>query len=346
MIPITRQDLVGTGIASICQSNLGEAFMEASEEQSNRRKGDAADEGSPLRILAVDDDPAYLRYLKYVLTRAGFDVELASDGAAAIERIRSGGSIDLLLIDLAMPGLDGIETVKHIQQESHLPGLYTILLTASDGVETKLRALEGGLDDFITKQSQESEILAKIRSAARRLQLERRLHVANEQLQALALTDELTGIANRRAIFKAGESIIRSGRQISVVLFDLDRFKSINDTYGHLSGDRILADVAATFKMNTRYDDVIGRYGGDEFVLLLPDTGTREARQIANRVMVKIRQLTWTMRDARVSVNVQCGIATFPGEAKSLPELLAACDVALYRIKRRTKKTKESRLRP
>ncbi|HVS33446.1 MAG TPA: diguanylate cyclase, partial [Thermoanaerobaculia bacterium] len=290
------------------------------------------------RILAVDDDPAYLRYLKLVLTRAGFDVELAADGAAAIERIRSGSRVDLLLIDLAMPGLDGIETVRHIQQESHLPGLYTILLTASMGVETKLRALDGGLDDFITKQSQESEILAKIRSAARRLQLERQLHAANELLLALALTDELTGIANRRAIFKAGEQILRNGRQCSVVLFDLDRFKSINDTFGHLTGDRILADVAATFKAHTRYGDLIGRYGGDEFVLLLPDTGAEEARLIAHRVMARIRQLSWTMSDTRVCVSVQCGISTFPESATSLPELLALCDAALYRVKRRTKK--------
>src|SRR5689334_2040886 len=112
------------------------------EDQPSRRKSDEQADGiRPIRILAVDDDPAYTRYLTYVLTRAGFEVVVAHDGAAALQEIRGGCQVDLLLIDLAMPGIDGIETVRHIQLESHLPGLYTILLTANDGVDTKLRAL-------------------------------------------------------------------------------------------------------------------------------------------------------------------------------------------------------------
>lgn len=308
--------------------------MGSGEVNAARRKGDAGPESEPrLRILAVDDDVAYLRYLRLVLTRAGFDVELAYDGPSAIERMRGGCAIDLLLIDLAMPGIDGIETVRRIQAECQVPGLYTILLTASDATETKLRALNGGLDDLLSKTSSESEILAKIRSAARRLEMERRLHLLNQELQTLALTDELTGIANRRALFRAGGDILDASRRLSVVLFDLDRFKQINDTFGHLTGDRILADVAATFNANTRYGDVIGRYGGDEFLLLLPDTETEEAQQISDRILAKIRQLTWTISDTVLSVNAQCGIASStPGS--TLHELLAICDQALYKGKR------------
>ncbi|HEX7418632.1 MAG TPA: diguanylate cyclase, partial [Thermoanaerobaculia bacterium] len=278
--------------------------------------------------------PAYLRYLDQVLTKAGFAVETAADGAAALEKLRAGCAIDLLLIDLSMPGMDGIETVRRIQSECRVPGLYTILLTASQATETKLRALDGGLDDFLTKQSGESEILAKIRSAARRLQMERQLHLRNEELQALALTDELTGIANRRALFRTGADILNSDRQLTVVLFDLDAFKQINDTFGHLSGDRILADVASLFDANTRFGDMIGRYGGDEFVLLLPDTGAEEAQQICDRILGKIRQLTWTINGTVLSVNAQFGVAT-SGAENSLPALLATCDQALYSGKRR-----------
>jgi two-component system, cell cycle response regulator len=305
-------------------------------EQQFRRRGDAQLPGveAKLRILAVDDDPAYLRYLDHVLTKAGFAVETATDGAAALEKLRAGCAIDLLLIDLSLPGMDGIETVRRIQSECRVPGLYTILLTASQATETKLRALDGGLDDFLTKQSGESEILAKIRSAARRLQMERQLHLRNEELQALALTDELTGIANRRALFRAGADILNSDRQLTVVLFDLDAFKQINDTFGHLSGDRILADVASLFDANTRFGDMIGRYGGDEFVLLLPDTGTEEAQQICDRILGKIRQLTWTINGTLLSVNAQFGVAT-SGAENSLPALLATCDQALYSGKRR-----------
>ena len=280
----------------------------------DRRRTDSEANASKLRILAVDDDSSYLRYLQLVLARCGYDVEVAPDGQAALERLRKGDPFDLLVIDLAMPGMDGIETVRHIQQDATRP-LYTILLTARDAVETKLRALNSGLDDFVSKTSSESEIIAKIRSAARRLELERRL-------QALAMTDELTGIANRRALFLAGEELIRTRHPVTVVLLDLDQFKVINDTLGHLAGDRILAGVAAILKENTRYADVVGRYGGDEFLLLLAETDLPEARQIAERILSRIRQM---------SVGAQVGIAT---ATTTLAEAIAVCDQAMYRGKR------------
>ena len=308
--------------------------MQSRKELGRRRSDNEPRAIEPrLRILAVDDDAAYLRYLDHVLTRAGFAVEFAMDGPSAIERMRGGDcDIDLLLVDLAMPGIDGIETVRRIQDECTVPGLYTILLTASTAPETKLRALESGLDDFLTKHASEPEIIAKIRSAARRLELERKLHLENEELQTLALTDELTGVANRRALFRAGAAILASSRTLTAVMFDLDRFKQINDTYGHLAGDRILADVAALFKANTRYEDLIGRYGGDEFVLLLPDTDTDEARQISDRILAKVRSMSWTIGTAMFSIGAQYGVATsMPGS--TLADLLATCDKALYHRK-------------
>ncbi len=305
--------------------------MESREQQPGRRRGDSEQQAIEprLRILAVDDDPAYLRYLDHVLTRAGFVVQTATDGPAAIERIRENCEVDLLLIDLAMPGIDGIETVRRIQSECRVPGLYTILLTANVATETKLRALESGLDDFLTKESSDSEIVAKIRSAARRLEMERKLHLQNEEWQTLALTDELTGVANRRAVFRVGAEILNSSRRLTVVMFDLDRFKQINDTYGHLAGDRILADVALVFKTHTRYEDLIGRYGGDEFVLLLPDTDVEEARQISDRILARIRQISWSIAGAIIRVSAQYGVAT-SAAGSSLPDLLGACDQALY----------------
>ena len=307
------------------------------DDTLSRRRSDAAatESGPAITILAVDDDPSYLRYLRSVLTHAGFTLEVATSGEEALARLPLEPRIDILVIDLTMTGIDGIETVRRIHHDLPLPGLYTILLTANSGKETKLRALESGLDDFLTKDSGESEIVAKLRSAARRVQLERRLHTANEELQILALTDELTGIANRRALFRTGEQILRAGRGLSVVLFDLDRFKEINDTYGHLAGDRILASVASALKTYTRYGDIIGRYGGDEFYLLLPDTGPEEARQIAERLMTVLRHLRWTLNDTVVSVNAQYGVAAPPIAGASISELLAACDQMLYRGKRR-----------
>jgi diguanylate cyclase (GGDEF)-like protein len=299
------------------------------DEEPIRRKSDLDVSPEPLRLLAVDDDRNYLRRLQIVLTRAGFDVVTASDGDAAIDRIRRDRDISVLLIDLSMPGMDGIETVRHARQASEFPGLYAILLTASDGTDVKLRALDNGLDDFLTKSSSDSEILAKLRSAARRIEMERKLHLANEELQTLALTDELTGIANRRALFRAAEEMLGSGKMMSVALFDLDRFKQINDTYGHLVGDRILADVAACLKEHTRVGDVIARYGGDEFVLLLPDTTAQVARQITDRIRSRIADLRWDIGAQQITVGVGTGLAT-AGSGSSIGTLLAESDAKLY----------------
>lgn len=282
-----------------------------------------------LKILAVDDDASYLRRIQLVLRRAGFEVTTATNGPDALARIREERDIDLLLVDFRMPVMDGIETVQRIREEMDLPALYAILLTATDGTETRLRAFDSGLDDFLSKTAPDTEIVAKLRSAARRLEMERRLHLVCEELQTLALTDELTGIANRRALFREGEQVLREGRRLSVVLFDLNRFKAINDTWGHLTGDRILADVAATFKAHTRYGDLIARYGGDEFVLLLPDTDLEEARSIADRLTAAVSALQWTVRGARIDISVTAGIAT-SGNGSTVATLLTECDARLY----------------
>ena len=291
----------------------------------SRRKSDREGDADPprLRVLVVDDDLAYLKLLQAVLTRAGFDVVVAEDGPAALETLRTDREIGLTLIDLAMPRMDGIETVQRIHTDDAQQRLYTILHSSFDEVDTRLRALEAGLDDFIPKSATSTEIVAKLRTAGRRLEMERRLHIENRELQTLALTDELTGIPNRRALFRAATEILARGRTLSVVLFDLDHFKEINDRFGHLEGDRILTEVAKMLKSNTRVDDIIGRYGGDEFLLLLPDTGSKEARAIAQRLR----------RTANLPVKMSCGVTTATSPHDTLSDLITACDERLYRNK-------------
>lgn len=299
---------------------------------TGRRKSDRGKpihEASGVRILAVDDDPAYLRYLKLVLTRAGFDFHFTTDGRSAIDKVRHDDSIGLLLVDLVMPEMDGIETLKTLRKNATSDRLYTILLTAHDSNETKLRAFNSGFDDFLSKVASEPEIVAKVRSAVRRLEMERNLHTENAKLQTLALTDELTGIANRRAMLQAAEEILSSGRMLSVVMFDLDHFKQINDTYGHLVGDQVLISVATCLKENTRVGDVIARYGGDEFVLLLPDTDEPSARMIAERVLRSVR----VRRINGVSADAGWGVST--GQNVMIVDLIAASDSNLYASRRR-----------
>ena len=295
--------------------------------RSDRGKSNQAAGG--VRVLAVDDDPAYLRYLRLVLTRAGFDFQFTTDGRSAIDKVRHDDAIGLLLVDLVMPEMDGIETLKTLRKDVTNERLYTILLTAHDSNETKLRAFNNGFDDFLSKVASETEIIAKVRSAVRRLEMEQRLHTENAKLQSLALTDELTGIANRRAMLQAAEEILSSGRVLSVVLFDLDHFKQINDTYGHLVGDQVLKDVAACLKENTRVGDVIARYGGDEFVLLLPDTDEESARMIAERILRSVR----TRKTEGVSTDAAWGASS--GTNVMVSELIATADRNLYAGRRR-----------
>ena len=291
----------------------------------SRRKSDRESNADAprLRVLVVDDDLAYLKLLQAVLTRAGFDVVVAEDGPTALEMLRTDREIGLTLIDLAMPRMDGIETVQRMFTDDAQQRLYTILHSSFDEVDTRLRALEAGLDDFIPKSATSTEIVAKLRTAARRLEMERRLHVENRELQTLALTDELTGIPNRRALFRAATEMLARGRTLSVVLFDLDHFKEINDRFGHTEGDRILTQVAKLLKSDTRAEDILGRYGGDEFLLLLPDTGIKEARAIAQRLR----------RTPNLPVKMSCGVATATSPHATLPDLITACDERLYRNK-------------
>ena len=300
--------------------------------RASRRKNDRPEAAtSGVRLLAVDDDRSFLQRLRLILVRAGFEVITAASGQKAIERMQEDPGVDLLLVDLMMPEMDGIETVRQIRSQNHFPGLYAILLTAHDAADIRMRALENGLDEFISKTASDRELIGRVRRAARRVAMERRLHLRNAELETLALTDELTGIPNRRALLRSAEGLRSAGREFSVVLFDLDRFKKINDEFGHLNGDRILRDVALCFQDATRYGDLIARYGGDEFVLLLPDTGVSEARAMARRLIERISTLRWTLRDTPVSISATFGVAG--GRTGDLWTLLERCDHRLYRAK-------------
>ncbi|HET7710808.1 MAG TPA: diguanylate cyclase [Thermoanaerobaculia bacterium] len=297
-----------------------------------RRRTDQAGGHRAVRVLAVDDDPRYLKYLERVLTRAGFEVSTVDGGCAAIERVKTDRAIDLMLVDLTMPDIDGIETVKRVQSDVERP-LYSVLLTAHDATETKVRALESGLDDFITKMTPESEMVARLRSVARRIDHERELQVRNQQLEAMALTDELTGVANRRALFCTGKRLIAENASTAVVLFDLDGFKHINDTYGHRTGDEILAGVAATFRQATRADDLVARLGGDEFVIVLPGLSATDGETAARRIADLLANARWDCGGKQLQLSTSYGVSVSPDDGSSLDPLLNRCDERLYRAK-------------
>lgn len=300
----------------------------------NRRKSDSAPlhtETRP-RALAVDDDPSYLRILAKMLRDVGFQVTSVESGTSALTRL-ADEEFELVLLDLKMPGLDGFQTFDQIKSRRSKP--YCILLTATDTLEIRVEAFNRGFDDFISKGSNPLEMSAKLNAARRIVSIQRKLRDENDELMQLAMTDQLTGLSNRFFLFSRARELSATARLLHVILFDLDHFKAVNDQFGHLSGDRILADVANAMRQTLRDGDVLSRFGGDEFVLLLTEIGEEEARSVASRVAERVAALRWTLAGQEVRLSVSWGIATSEGRSRSLPELLSECDEKLYGKKKR-----------
>lgn len=294
----------------------------------NRRKTDREPTANHARpaALAVDDDPSYLRLIRRQLESIGFDVSTAEDGEEGA-KLCATRDFDLVLLDLHMPGLDGFETLDRIRARREQP--YSILLTANDALDVRITAFSRGFDDFISKQSGPEEILAKLNAARRMLSIHRRLKDENSELMQLAITDQLTGLANRLYLFSRARSISASATRLNVIVFDIDGFGAINEQFGKLFGDRILADIGALFRRSVRSTDVASRLGGDEFVLLVPELTESEAASVAARHENAMESLEWRISGETVRIRCSWGIASSEGRARNLPEILAACDQEL-----------------
>ena len=299
-----------------------------------RRTDSAPSEPTPLRALIVDDDENYRAYVVQVARRFGFaSVLQASDGAEALVVMRDN-HFDILIIDCEMPRCNGLDLIAAVRAQDRHADVYAVMLTARDDVETKISALRLGFDDYILKSSSELEIAAKLSAARRLVTRQRRLDSAVRELYGLATRDELTGLFNRRYFFGEAERMLEEGTVINLVLFDLDDFKQINDTYGHLAGDRILRDVGALFLRRTRHEDLIARYGGDEFVMLVPHLGPPEVEGLSGRLAADLYALQWTFGLESISVAATTGYACSSlMESPSLSRLLGACDRDLYKNK-------------
>jgi diguanylate cyclase (GGDEF)-like protein len=290
-------------------------------------------DGSPLRALVVDDAEDDRIYLGVLLRRLGFSVTYAEDGAAATAHI-AVEAFDLLVIDCEMPRMNGMELIDRVRLSEYCVDSYALMLTGRTDVETKLAALQAGFDDFLVKSMNETEIVAKIGAARRLIVRHRRLDAAVRELYGLATRDELTGLFNRRYFFAEAERRLAEGAPVGVVFFDLDGFKEVNDSFGHLAGDRILRDVGSLFLRRTRHEDLIARYGGDEFVMLVASKSPDEIERIATRLCNEIGVMQWTFNATTIHVGISNGIAVSTLlERPALELLLEAGDRDLYKNK-------------
>ncbi|HMC09831.1 MAG TPA: diguanylate cyclase, partial [Pirellulaceae bacterium] len=227
----------------------------------------------PTKVLLVDDDPAMLRLLAKWLEAEGYQVLRAGDGRMAMELIEAERP-RLLVTDWEMPNLNGLELCRWVRGQNFGHYLYTIFITVRTESADMFKGLEAGADDFLKKPVDRNELLARIRAGSRVMELEQRL-------SRLANTDAMTGLATRRVLFEdLKREWCRSERyhtQLSCVMIDIDYFKRINDNYGHHAGDEVLRQLGQLWGAGVRTSDFVGRYGGEEFCVVLPETSEEQA---------------------------------------------------------------------
>jgi diguanylate cyclase (GGDEF)-like protein len=315
-------------------ADCAQLLQEAHAVDSRRRRIPERGDEAPLRALIADSDPEYRDWLGELTRRLGCSVDLVRDGAMAVEQL-ARHDYDIAILDQDMPQLTGLDVIARIRADDATAALYTLMLTAQDDFDAKLRALTAGFDDFLSKSSPEAEITARINVARRIATRQRAMSMAASELRGLATRDDLTGVFNRRVFLAETERMLALGAVLNIVLFDLDDFKTINDTYGHLIGDRVLCDVGAAFHRGTRPEDLIARYGGDEFVMIVPDLDLASIERMAQRLADEVRALQWRDEETQTfTVGVTVGVASSRLLAEpTVEQLLDAADRDLYKNK-------------
>ena len=297
------------------------------------------------KILVVDDIPVNIQLLDKQLSSSGFNIVIARNGEEALTQV-DAEKPDLVLLDVMMPKLDGFETCRILKSNNKTNYIPVIMVTALNEMEDKIKGVEAGADDFITKPFNKHELLVRLKSLLRikRLhdQLQEKvdlLEQAKERLRELAITDGLTGIYNHR-YFKQflAKEIIRTNRhntKVSLAMIDIDHFKHYNDSHGHVAGDKILQQMAKLMAQNLRSIDVAARYGGEEFVAVLPQTDAHAAKIVAEKLRMLIENSQFEKEESQPNskITISVGIATYPDNSKDLEGLINSADQRLYAAK-------------
>lgn len=290
-----------------------------------------------MKILIVEDDPGSRRLVKIRLSAAGYEVVEAEDGQVAWD-IFQREPFQVVITDWMMPKLDGPGLIHNIRSRGQKSYTYIIMLTAIDDKPKVVMGLESGADEYLTKPFDSKELMARVSSGERILKLEEQLTQAHRQMEILAMRDGLTNLFNRRAIedhaIAEFDIARRKGRPLSVIMLDIDHFKAINDQYGHSVGDQALRHMAEVLTRNLRQYDRLGRWGGEEFIVILPDTILSGAIIVAERMRVTTAEIQLNLEHGgRCEVQISLGVACTTGQFSTLTKLIDAADQALYQAK-------------
>ncbi|HKO05497.1 MAG TPA: diguanylate cyclase [Candidatus Acidoferrales bacterium] len=291
-----------------------------------------------MRVLVADDDEIYRGLLATTLAPWGYQVTPVSGGEQALECLAAENAPTLAILDWMMPGLSGPEVCARLRARPGARYTYVLLLTARHEMKDVIQGLDAGADDYLTKPFDTAELRARLRAAERILALQEKLLKSREELEELATHDPLTQLWNRRTILELlCSEAARAKREkttLAVILVDVDHFKQVNDTRGHLCGDQVLCEVARRMDAALRPYDVLGRFGGEEFLVALTTDAPAGASVVAERLRAAVAAAPFAAGGVDFCITVSAGVATGPGGDDPSPEsLLHAADSALYRAK-------------
>jgi len=290
-----------------------------------------------LKILVADDSAVYRKLVEQTLSDDNHKVIFAKNGREALD-LYAKHTPALVITDWTMPDIGGLELCKKIRQDFQQHFAHIILLTSNTDKEQVVEGLAGGADDYLTKPFHQGELRARVNVGLRVVELHRQVQAKNRQLEEMALTDPLTGLANRRAmdiwITHQLSAAARHDFPIWVAICDLDHFKKVNDTYGHEAGDMVLKTFAQILKSNTRQSNICGRHGGEEFLNIITHVERDNSVIAFERIRKQMENQKFTFNNQTFSVTTSMGIAGFRGtRPPAFADLLAQADEALYSAK-------------
>jgi len=292
-----------------------------------------------MNILIADDDIASRRLLETILRRAGNEVVVANDGESAWALLQRDDCPDVAILDWEMPGMTGPEICKLVRERLRQPYIYIFLLTSRRSKWDFVQGMDAGADDYLSKPFDPQELNARLRAARRLLDLQAELFTTREALRERATKDSLTRVWNRPSIIETLQSELARAKKtrlpVAAALLDIDHFKMVNDTYGHHAGDIVLAEVANRLQLSTRHEDSVGRFGGEEFLVVMPGAGSHAVSPISEGVRLRVCEKPVLLPSLEISVTVCLGVAVAdPDREEDAESLIQRADEALYAAKR------------
>ncbi|MCL1981204.1 MAG: diguanylate cyclase [Proteobacteria bacterium] len=287
-------------------------------------------------ILVVDDNPPVATLIAEVLGQAGYAVTVASSGQEALTRLATLVP-DLILLDIEMPGLSGIETCRIIKQNARTAEIPVIFVTASNCKDDIVAGFAAGCQDYIVKPSTREELLARVKTHLALCKTQQELKASRARYRKLSLLDDLTGLCNTRYLYQTLQRYLdkHPGRPVTASFLDIDSFKQVVDCYGHLNGSRAIAELAGVIKPLLPRGCYGVSYGGDEFVLVLPGRDIRAGSRLVHTICEAIAASRFlTAYGFDLGLTVSCGVAAYPENAWDMVDLLGAADHALFEAKR------------